>query len=147
LKGDLDWLFKDGKETEEKIDKYADCINHVVGDIKTSSNAKVSETVERWLSCLDQIFFKKRQPFHYEKHRGISAVMLLPEGEGGDKFNIRMIGAEGTSEDDLKDVLKKDICSEYKVVKKVLYPFLKFEFSYQCYGEEPKFYRCMMEEE
>jgi putative CRISPR-associated protein (TIGR02619 family) len=151
LKGDLKWISTDGKETEEKIkdeiDKYANCINQVVGDIKTSSNANVSETVERWLSCLDQIFFKKRQPFHYEKHRGISAVMILPEGVGGAKFNIRMIGAEGTREDDLKAVLKKDICSEYEVVKDVLDPFLKFEFSYQCYGDVPKLYRCMMEEE
>ena len=143
LKGDLNWIFKEDAETAKKIDEYADCINHIVGDIKTSSNSKVSDTLERWLSCLDQIFFKKRQPFHYEKHKGISAVMILPEGvdEGVYKSNIWMVGAENTSEQNLHDVLKKDIFSEYKGVKEVLDLFIEFKLNnkhYDYYDDESR---------
>ena len=144
LKSGLNWIFsKEDKETEVKIDKYADCINNIVGNIKTCSNSNIYGTGERWLSCLDKIFFKKRQPIHYEKHRGISAVMILPEGkeEGVYEFTILMVGAEKTDEQVLRDVLEDDIFSEYKEVKKVLDPFIKFKLCYQCYSQEIQCYK------
>ncbi len=139
---DLNWIFKDDDETKTKIDNFADRINYIVGKITTCPNLSVSEPVERWLSCLDQIFFKKRQPLHYEKHKGISAVMILHEGKEEEtyKFDIRIIGSENTTKERLKDVLNKDIIGEYIEAKEVLDPFVKFKFSYQCYNQEPQTY-------
>ena len=142
LKGDLHWIFNEDKNSEEKIDKYADCIKCIVGRIITCQ-VDTPELIKRWLSCLDQIFFKKRQPFHYEKHKGIAAVMILPDGKEGIicKFSILMVGAENTPEQELRKVLDGDIICEYIEIKEVLGPFIKFKFSYQCYNQEPQIYK------
>jgi len=160
LNGDLSWILKEGEDNKEKIDKYkekidkyADCINYIVGIIKTCPDFKVPDVVERWLSCLDQIFFKKRQPLHYEKHKGIAAVMILPEGRENNvyKFNILVIEAEPEQEEKednvekrkkrLEKVICKDIINEYFEVKEVLDPFIRFKFSYQCYNQKPQIYK------
>ena len=142
LKGDLHWIFNEDKNSEEKIDKYADCIKCIVGRIITCQ-VDTPELIKRWLSCLDQIFFKKRQPLHYEKHKGIAAVMILPDGKEGIiyKFSILMVGAENTPEQELRKVLDGDIICEYIEIKEVLGPFIKFKFSYQCYNQEPQIYK------
>lgn len=142
LKGDLHWIFNEDKNSEEKIDKYADCIKCIVGRIITCQ-VDTTELIKRWLSCLDQIFFKKRQPLHYEKHKGIAAVMILPDGKEGIifKFSILMVGAENTPEQELRKVLDEDIICEYIEIKEVLDPFIKFKFSYQCYNQEPQIYK------
>lgn len=131
---DLSWIFKNNKET--KIDDFADYINNIVGRLITCPNLEVTEPMKRWLSCLDQIFFKKRQPNHYEKHKGVDAVMILHEGkeDGKYRFNILVAGSEDTDEKRLREVLEKDIYSEYREVKTILNEYLKFKFSYQCYN-------------
>ena len=69
--------------------------------------------------------------------------MILPEGkeEGVYKFTILMVGAEKTDEQVLRDVLEDDIFSEYKEVKKVLDPFIKFKLCYQCYNQKIQCYK------
>lgn len=138
----LTWIFEKSEETKTKIDNIADHINYIVGRTITCPNLKVSEPVKSWLSCLDQIFFKKRQPLHYEKHKGISAVMILPNGKEDEKykFNIIIVGSKDTKEEHLKKVLEDDIYSEYSEVKSILDQYLKFKFSYQCYNCEMKVY-------
>jgi len=152
LKGGLDWVFKTDKGTEDMIDTYAECINHIVGNIKTCPDSRVSDTVERWLSCLDQVFFKKRQPIHYEKHKGIDAVMVLYEGKDNDryKFNILMVeaepeggssGSEQERKQNLENVLCKDIIKEYKEVKEILDKHMKLQFSYQLHNGSPQVFK------
>lgn len=145
LSGNLSWILKEGEDNKGKIDKYADCINCIVGNIKTCPDSGVSDTVKRWISCLDQILFKKRQPLHYEKHKGISAVMILPEGRENNvyKFNILVIEAEpeyGENKNDIKErkdrlekVICEDIISEYEEAKVSLDKYLRYKFSYQLY--------------
>jgi putative CRISPR-associated protein (TIGR02619 family) len=139
---DLSWIFKNNKETKTKIDDFADYINNIVGKLITCPNLKVTEPVKRWLSCLDQIFFKKRQPNHYEKHKGVDAVMILHEGkeDGKYRFNILVAGSEETDEKRLREVLENDIYSEYSEVKTILNEYLEFKFSYR-YNQEQQCYK------
>jgi hypothetical protein len=144
FKGSLDWIFNEDRNSEEKIDKYADCINYIVGNTKTCSNSKVSDAVERWLSCLDQIFFKKRQPLHYEKHKGIAAVMILPEGKEDTKYKFNILVLEAQCQENknnvekrkkkLEKVICEDIISEYEEVKSILNQYIELKFSYQLYN-------------
>lgn len=140
----LGWIFEEEDETTRaKLNNSSAYINHIVGKIATCPNVEVSSSVKYWLSCLDQIFFKKSSPPHYEKHKGISAVMILYKGKEGGvyKFDIRMVGAKGTTEDRLMSVLEKDINEEYIEVKETLDTFVEFSYSYQCYGQEPQSYQ------
>ncbi|MBT9165121.1 MAG: hypothetical protein DDT23_01136 [candidate division WS2 bacterium] len=143
LGGDLDWIFGEYRNAEKQIDEYADCINQIVGQIITSNKTTVPKRVEDWFSYLDQIFFKKRQPCHYEKHMGIPAVMILSEGKEDQvyKFDVRMIGAESTDAQKLKDVLEKDIVEEYIEAKEALNSYLKFKFTYQLSDQRPETYQ------
>ena len=143
LKGSLNWIFKEDKNTERRIDDYADCLNCIAGKVVTCDDLNISGALRKWLSCLDQIFFKKRQPLHYEKHKGIDAVMILFHEKEGKllKFNVLMVGAKNTLEDNLRQVIEKDIISEYKQVKLILDSQIRFRFSYQCYGQTSQIYK------
>ena len=70
-------------------------------------------------------------------------ILLEPKGSKDEayRFNIWMVGAEGTTEQQLKNVLDQDIIKEYVEVKEVLNRFVKFKFSYQCYHQAPQTYK------
>lgn len=44
---------------------------------KSDSNDEVDYIYRNWLSTLSKYIFKKRQPAHFNKHRGISYLMYL----------------------------------------------------------------------
>jgi len=90
--------------------------------------------LRNWLSALNQFMFKKRQPAHFDKHRGIIAIMYLLERTNTTKdnkseyhFKVLAIYRKGDNQEEtcrfiknVEKVLKEEINGEYEKVKKIL---------------------------
>jgi len=108
--------------------------------------------LRKWFSALNQYIFKKRQPFHFKKHEGISAVMyLLDRIEKNNKnkneyhFKIRVIHREVENEGEREKIIEnakqevlKAIFDEYKKVENILNTNRIFFDSYERMEEGSK---------
>lgn len=114
----------------EYIKKYFNVNNKELRNIENEVNI----AFRNWLGILNQYIFKKRQPAHFEKHRGISYLMYLfdkedytiTNGKQGYHYKVLAIYRQGkdhsASENyilNAKNVLK-GISEEYEKVSWIL---------------------------
>ena len=125
----------DEKYRDEYLDHVVDgCVrNFVQEETLDSIDTGGWLLLRNWLSALNQFIFKKRQPSHFDKHKGISAVMYLldkPDEENGKNkyhFKVLAIHKKGENEVESKKIIQnveqvvlKDIHNEYEMVKEIL---------------------------
>lgn len=110
------------------------CVQNFIQNKKIENvDNKKKVILRNWLSTLNQYIFKKRQPFHFEKHKGISVVMYLLEqirkknNENEYHFKVLAIHKKGKNEQqtlkfikNVERVVLKDIHDEYEKVKEIL---------------------------
>lgn len=124
-----------GDYTDENLDRVVD------GYVRKFVQEEVPDSIDNggwlllrnWLSALNQYIFKKRQPAHFEKHKGISAVMYLldriDEENGRNKYHFKVLAIhkKGENEEKSKELIQnveqvvlKDIHDEYEKIRAIL---------------------------
>ncbi|MCM8804513.1 MAG: hypothetical protein NC833_04610 [Candidatus Omnitrophica bacterium] len=127
------------EKTLEKLDKQIDeCIEKFLQNSPSCDNSE-KEFLRLWLSILNQYCFKKRQPSHFKKHKGISAIIYLRNPENKSKINEYHFGVLAVyKNDDTKNVenVLRDIYNEYEKVKPILNNYKIYFDSYWYMKEE-----------
>jgi len=110
------------------------CVQKFIQNKKIENIDSQKKVILRnWLSTLNQYIFKKRQPFHFEKHKGVRAVLYLLDKtdgtNGNNKYHFKVLATyrKGKNKKEIQKLVKnveqvvlKDIYEEYEKVKSIL---------------------------
>jgi CRISPR/Cas system-associated protein Csm6 len=111
------------------------CIQKYIQDEGLNDIDDTKIVLRNWLSALDQYVFKRSTGPHFNKHRGISAVMYLPDkpkeenSKNKNEYHYKVLAIHKEGKDDgerieliknVKKVLKEEIKKEYEKVKDIL---------------------------